>query len=69
MMVPIIASVFRLTQILAQALALAMIIPDSTIVLITYSWAGQADWWVRVPLAAWQFGLRAVWRAAGLSAF
>lgn len=67
MMVPIITSVFRLTQISAQALALAMIIPGSTIALITYSWAGQADWWVGVPLALGSlafvpFGVRLAYR-------
>ncbi len=51
MIVPIIASVFRFDHISAQALALAMIIPGSTIALITYSWAGQANWWVGIPLA------------------
>ncbi|WP_032826583.1 sulfite exporter TauE/SafE family protein, partial [Bordetella holmesii] len=50
--VPILTSVFRLPQTSAQALALSMVIPGSTIALITYSWAGKADWWVGVPLAA-----------------
>ncbi|CAB5512153.1 hypothetical protein LMG26857_01442 [Achromobacter anxifer] len=49
--VPIITTVFRLPQTTAQALALSMVIPGSTIALITYSWAGQADWLVGVPLA------------------
>ncbi|HYG43424.1 MAG TPA: sulfite exporter TauE/SafE family protein [Bordetella sp.] len=52
MAVPILTSVFRLPQTSAQALALTMVIPGSTIALATYSWAGQADWWVGVPLAA-----------------
>ncbi|UOF93809.1 MAG: sulfite exporter TauE/SafE family protein [Bordetella sp.] len=51
MIVPIIASVFRFDHISAQALALAMIIPGSTIALITYSLAGQANWLVGIPLA------------------
>ncbi|MBN3269160.1 sulfite exporter TauE/SafE family protein [Bordetella bronchiseptica] len=50
--VPIITSVFRLPQTMAQALALTMVIPGSMIALLTYSWAGQADWWIGVPLAA-----------------
>ncbi|CAM4132889.1 sulfite exporter TauE/SafE family protein [Bordetella tumulicola] len=50
--VPILTSVFRLSQTSAQALALSMIIPGSTIALITYTWAGQANWWLGVPLAA-----------------
>ncbi len=51
MIVPIIASIFRFDHISAQALALAMIIPGSTIALITYSWAGQANWFIGIPLA------------------
>ncbi|WP_376842985.1 sulfite exporter TauE/SafE family protein, partial [Bordetella pertussis] len=50
--VPIITSVFRLPQTMAQALALTMVIPGSMIALVTYTWAGQADWWIGVPLAA-----------------
>lgn len=49
--VPIITTLFRLPQTVAQALALSMVIPGSTIALITYGWAGQADWMVGVPLA------------------
>ncbi|AMH04377.1 sulfite exporter TauE/SafE family protein [Achromobacter xylosoxidans] len=50
--VPIIATVFRLPQTTAQALALCMVIPGSAVALVTYSWAGQADWLVGLPLAA-----------------
>lgn len=50
--VPILTAVFRLPQTAAQALALTMVIPGSTIALLTYSWAGQANWWVGLPLAA-----------------
>ncbi|MBQ2646123.1 MAG: sulfite exporter TauE/SafE family protein [Achromobacter sp.] len=50
--VPIITSVFRLSQTTAQALALCMVIPGSAVALVTYSWAGKADWWVGLPLAA-----------------
>lgn len=49
--VPIITSVFRLPQTMAQALALSMVIPGSTIALITYGWAGQANWMVGLPMA------------------
>ncbi|WGJ88797.1 sulfite exporter TauE/SafE family protein [Achromobacter mucicolens] len=49
--VPIITTVFRLPQTTAQALALSMVIPGSTIALITYTWAGQANWMVGAPLA------------------
>lgn len=50
--VPIITTVFRLPQTSAQALALCMVIPGSAVALVTYSWAGQADWLVGLPLAA-----------------
>lgn len=50
--VPILTAGFRLSQTSAQALALTMIIPGSTIALLTYSWAGQASWWIGLPLAA-----------------
>ncbi|QQB32701.1 sulfite exporter TauE/SafE family protein [Achromobacter deleyi] len=50
--VPIITTVFRLPQTTAQALALCMVIPGSAVALATYSWAGQADWLVGLPLAA-----------------
>lgn len=49
--VPILTSVFRLPQTEAQALALTMVIPGSMVALLTYSWAGQANWWVGLPLA------------------
>lgn len=49
--VPIITSVFKLPQTTAQALALSMVIPGSTIALITYAWAGQANWMVGLPMA------------------
>ncbi|MFY3284092.1 sulfite exporter TauE/SafE family protein [Achromobacter xylosoxidans] len=50
--VPIITTVFRLPQTTAQALALCMVIPGSAVALVTYSWAGQADWLLGLPLAA-----------------
>lgn len=49
--VPIITTVFRLPQTTAQALALSMVIPGSTIALVTYTWAGQANWTIGAPLA------------------
>ncbi|MDQ2140045.1 sulfite exporter TauE/SafE family protein [Alcaligenaceae bacterium B3P038] len=49
--VPILTVGFKLSQINAQALALSMIIPGSAIALGTYTWAGQANWMVGVPLA------------------
>ena len=51
--VPIITSVFRLPQTTAQALALSMVIPGSTIALITHlGRAGQLDGGRRWPWAA-----------------
>ena len=50
--VPIITTVFRLSQTTAQALALCMVIPGSAVALVTYSWAGKSDWLVGLPLAA-----------------
>ncbi|MET0185210.1 MAG: sulfite exporter TauE/SafE family protein [Achromobacter sp.] len=50
--VPILTVGFKLSQVNAQALALSMIIPGSAIALGTYTWAGQANWMVGVPLAA-----------------
>jgi len=49
--VPILTSVFRLPQTVAQALALAMVIPGSMMALLTYGMAGQTNWWVGIPLA------------------
>ena len=64
--VPIITSVFRLPQTTAQALALSMVIPGSTIALITYTWAGQANWMVGAPrrgsLAFVPVGVRLAYR-------
>ena len=40
-----------MSQTTAQALALCMVIPGSTIALITYAWAGQANWMVGLPMA------------------
>lgn len=51
MAVPILTTIFRLPQTGAQALALTMIIPGSTVALITYSMHGQSDWVVGLPLA------------------
>lgn len=55
--VPILTTVFRLSQTTAQALALSMVIPGSMIALGTYTWAGQADWTVGLPLALGSLGL------------
>ncbi|MFU1914455.1 sulfite exporter TauE/SafE family protein [Bordetella avium] len=49
--VPLLTTMFRLPQTSAQALALSMVIPGSTIALITYGWAGETDWRIGLPLA------------------
>ena len=49
--VPFLTTYFRLPQTSAQALALTMIIPGTTVALFTYTAHGQADWLVGIPLA------------------
>jgi uncharacterized membrane protein YfcA len=49
--VPVLTTVFGLTQTSAQALALTMIIPGTFVALFTYAAHGQADWLVGVPMA------------------
>lgn len=49
--VPLMTSIYGLSQRAAQGFALSMIIPGTAIALGTYAWAGQADWSVGVPLA------------------
>lgn len=51
LVVPLLTTVFRYTQTGAQGLALTMIVPGTTMALITYSLHGQADWSVGLPLA------------------
>lgn len=51
LVVPILTTVFRLTQTGAQALALTMVIPGTFVALFTYAAHGQADWVVGVPMA------------------
>jgi len=51
MSVPVLTTVFRLSQTGAQALALSMIIPGTTVALLTYTAHGQADWVIGLPLA------------------
>ncbi|MCC2596406.1 sulfite exporter TauE/SafE family protein [Pusillimonas sp. MFBS29] len=49
--VPVLTTVFRLSQTGAQALALTMIIPGTTVALLTYTVHGQADWLTGIPMA------------------
>ncbi len=51
LVVPILTTVFRLTQTGAQALALTMVIPGTFVALFAYAAHGQADWVVGVPMA------------------
>lgn len=50
--VPLMTSVFKLTQTAAQALALTMVIPGACVALLTYAVGGQTDWVVGLSLAA-----------------
>lgn len=49
--VPIMTALFGMRQTQAQALSLAMIIPGALVSLVTYSSAGETDWWVGGLLA------------------
>lgn len=51
LVVPLLTTVFCLTQTGAQALALAMIIPGTFVALFTYAAHGQAEWMVGLPMA------------------
>lgn len=51
LVVPILTTVFRLTQTGAQALALTMVIPGTFVALFAYAAHGQADWMVGIPMA------------------
>ncbi len=51
LVVPLLTTVFRLTQTGAQALALTMVIPGTFVALFTYAAHGQADWQVGIPMA------------------
>ncbi|NYT63120.1 sulfite exporter TauE/SafE family protein [Alcaligenaceae bacterium] len=51
LVVPILTTVFCLTQVGAQALALSMIVPGTFVALFAYAAHGQADWLVGVPMA------------------
>lgn len=51
LVVPLLTTVLRYTQTGAQGLALSMVVPSTTMALVTYAWHGQADWIVGLPLA------------------
>lgn len=48
---PLLTSVLRFSQTLAQSLSLALVFPCSSIALATYAQAGRVDWLVGIPLA------------------
>ncbi|MGB3289986.1 MAG: sulfite exporter TauE/SafE family protein [Burkholderiaceae bacterium] len=50
--VPVLTTVFRLSQTSAQALALTMIIPGIFVALFTYAAHGQVDWLAGASMAA-----------------
>lgn len=49
--VPLLTTLYGLTQTRAQGLGLTMIIPGTTVALGTYAMHGQVDWLVGVPMA------------------
>lgn len=51
LIVPVLVARMGYSQTQAQALALSMVIPGTVVALGTYSWHGQADWLVGIPLA------------------
>lgn len=48
---PLLTSVLRFSQTLAQSLSLALVFPSSTIALASYAHAGRVDWHIGLPLA------------------
>lgn len=51
LVVPLLTTVLRYSQTGAQGLALSMIVPSTTVAVVTYGWHGQVDWLVGIPLA------------------
>lgn len=49
--VPLLTTLYGLTQTRAQAIGLAMIIPGTIVALGTYAAHGQADWLMGIPMA------------------
>jgi uncharacterized protein len=48
---PLLTSFFRLRQLEAQGLALALVSPSALLALLAYAGAGRVDWLVGLPLA------------------
>ncbi len=51
LVVPLLTTLLRYTQTGAQGLALSMVVPSTAVALMTYSWHGQVDWIIGIPLA------------------
>lgn len=51
LVVPLLTTVLRYSQTGAQGLALSMVVPSTAVAVITYTWHGQADWLIGLPLA------------------
>ncbi|HLR77935.1 MAG TPA: sulfite exporter TauE/SafE family protein [Burkholderiaceae bacterium] len=51
MVVPLLTTVLRYSQTGAQGLALSMIVPSTTVAILTYAWHGQVTWLAGLPLA------------------
>lgn len=50
--VPVLVTLFRMTQTRAQGMALALVVPGALIALCTYAGGGHVNWSVGLPLAA-----------------
>ena len=48
---PVLSSVLRHSQTVAQSLSLALVAPSSAMALFTYASAGRVDWQLGLPLA------------------
>jgi len=51
MVVPLLTTVLRYSQTGAQGVALSMVVPSTTVAMITYAMHGQVQWLAGVPLA------------------
>lgn len=57
LVVPLLTTVFRLSQTDAQGLALTMIIPGIVVALVAYALQGQTDWLIGIPMAVGSIAL------------
>ena len=49
--VPVLTLIYGYRQVVAQGIGLALVLPGVTMALITYSWHGNTDWAIGIPLA------------------